>query len=387
MKGRKKYSFSILIVITLILPVLAASTQRATLREQVTTSSLIPVWVDNFNLPNSDWRVWGFNQSVHPIVSTPGNFTTSIDQTLRAYDEEWNVAQHNSTVAYGTWSFYIDLVKTPRNHCLVAFASGWEDTPAPGQELTINPSYSYGMVFVTGEFGPHNTAFVLFRRAAGSLNVVPIATYDPDDDPESDGWYEGWYEIDIIRNTRGEFDVFINGTLKMEATDTTFTTSEVFYIHAEAGIALDVVSVDSEPTIDYDPPEFIECQDKEYDEGEPISYQMEAWDATGILGWLVNDTSNFHLTMTGLLTNNTILPAGEYALNITATDNGHPAWNHNSRVITITVLPVTTPTTATTSTDTSTPTPPPPPDMTLLMIAGGGIAAIVIIVIIIRSKK
>jgi hypothetical protein len=386
-KEKNKVIFSILLVMTLILPALVGGASDFFIGQTYAKSSLIPVWVNNFNVNMDDWRIWGFNQSADPIVSTHGNFSIG-DDTLRAYDEEWNVAQHNSTVAYGTWSFDIELVRTPRNHCLVAFASGWEDTPAPSQELSINPSYSYGMIFATGEYGSQNTSFVLFKRYAGNLGVSPIATYDPDDDPESAGWYEGWYEIDIIRNTRGEFDVYINGTLKMEATDTTFTTSEVFYIHAEAGIALDNVGVDNEPTIDYDSPEFVECEDQDYSEGESISYQMEAWDATGILGWLVNDTSNFQITTTGLLTNNTILPVGTYGLNITISDNGHPAWNYNSKVISITVLPVTT-TQPTTSTDTST-SPPPngvPSDLTIILIMGGGIAVVVIIAIIIKSRS
>jgi len=387
LKGKQKYRFSTLIAALLLLPVVLASSSAA-LTDEFVTSNMVPIWVDNFNVGLHDWATYGFNASADPIVSTTGNFST-VDDTLRAYDDEWNVAQHNSTVAFGTWRFAIDLVKTPRNHTVVAFISGWEDIPPPGQEITIDPSYSYGMIFVTGKFGNQNTSFVLYRRSAGQLSVQPIATYDPDDDPESDGWYEGWYEIAITRNTRYEFDVYINdfSSPKMEVTDTSYTTSEVFYIHAEAGIALDNVSVNNEVTIDYDPPEFTECEDQVYAEGESISYQMEAWDASGILGWVINDTSTFQITSTGLLTNKTILPVGTYGLNVTVSDYGYSGFNYNSKAILIKIEAVTTTSTTTTTTTGSGTSSQSIGNTAILLLAGGGIAIVVILVVLIKLKK
>lgn len=381
-KGREICKYSIFLVILLILPVTSAGTFGFDINERYTASYMVPVWVDNFNVGLDNWRIWGFNESADPIVSTAGNFS-NVDHTLRAYGEEWNVAQHNSTVAYGTWSFDIDLVQTPRNHCLVAFISGWEDTPPPGQELVIDPSYSYGMIFATGEFRNQNTSFVLFRRSAGMTGVTDIATYDPDNDPESSGWHEGWYHIDITRDTRNKFKVFINGTLRMEVTDNSFTTSEVFYIHAEAGIALDVVDVNNEVKIDPNTiPEFVEASDKEYFEGETVSYQMAAWDPAGIFTWLVNDTANFEISSTGLLTSKTTLSVGIYYLNITIVDNPRPDYDYNSRIITITVL-ANTPTTPTTPTNGG----GEPIDLTLLLVAGGGIAVVVIVALVVKSKR
>jgi hypothetical protein len=330
------------------------------------------VWAGNFNVILDNWRIWGFNESANPIVTTAGNFS-NVDHTLRAYGEEWNVAQHNSTVAYGSWSFDIDLVQTPRNHCVVAFISGWEDTPPLGQELVIDPSYSYGMMFVTGEFGSQNTSFVLFRRTAGPPYITPIATYDPDNDPESSGWHEGWYHIGITRDARDKFKVLINGTLRMEVTDTSFTTSDVFYLHAEAGIALDNIEVRDYVFPDYDTiPEFVEASNQEYYEGEVVSYQMEAWDPSGISNWLVNDTTNFQISSTGLLTNNTALSSGFYYLNITVVDNPYPVFDSNSTIITITILPNEA---------------EPCCDFVLLLIAGGGIAVLVIVALVIKSKR
>ena len=372
MKGRKISRYSIILAVLLILPVTGAGTFRFAINERFAASNMVPVWVENFNVNLDNWRIWGFNASADPPVTTTGNFT-NVDHTLRAFGEEWNVAQHNSTVAYGSWSFDIDLVQTPTNHCVVAFISGWEDTPPPGQEFVIDPSYSYGMIFVTGEFGTQNTSFVLYRRIAGMLGVTPIATYDPDNDPESSGWHEGWYHIDITRDTRDKFKVYINDTLRMEVADPSFTTSDVFYIHAEAGIALDNVEVRDDVWPDPGTiPEFVEASNQEYHEGEAVSYQMEAWDPSGISNWLVNDTTNFQVSSTGLLTNNTALTSGFYYLNITVVDNPYPVYDSNSTIITITILPNEA---------------VARPDFILLLIAGGGIAILMIVVLVINSKR
>lgn len=218
------------------------------LTSMVAMCSATTVWSDDFNGELSDeWSVFGFNRTADPLTSLPGNFSTG-DGTLRAYDEEFNAAQRNSTQAYGTWSFDIDLVETPHNHCIVAFISGYEPIPdAPYEELEVSPSYSYGMLFATGNFGAVDTAFVFFRRNVGDMFVIQMGEYDPDDD--STGWYEGWYHIEITRDLLGNFKVFINDTLRIEASHNAFTTSEVFYIHADAGIAIDnIVVTDEAPT-------------------------------------------------------------------------------------------------------------------------------------------
>jgi len=59
-------------------------------------------------------------------------------------------------------------------------------------------------------------------------------------------------------------------------------------------------------------------QDLRY--GEPFSYQLQAFDLSGIASWQVNDTTSFAVNNEGLVTNRTALVPGRYGLLIRATD-------------------------------------------------------------------
>ena len=109
-------------------------------------------------------------------------------------------------------------------------------------------------------------------------------------------------------------------------------------------------------------------QDQVLEYNEALSYQLEASDPSGIASWAVNDTSNFHIGATGLLTNATILEPGVYFVEITVTD----IYSHSvSVIIMITVNK-----------------PAPPPNQTMLFLAiGGAGAAVAIILLVIFLKK
>jgi hypothetical protein len=104
------------------------------------------------------------------------------------------------------------------------------------------------------------------------------------------------------------------------------------------------------------------------DYDEPLSYQLQASDPSGIASWIVNDTANFAISTSGLLTNATTLAPGIYYLEITVTDE----YSHSVTVtITITVNE-----------------PSVPYDPTTLMFAVGGVgAAVVIILLVVVLKK
>ena len=54
--------------------------------------------------------------------------------------------------------------------------------------------------------------------------------------------------------------------------------------------------------------------------GEKLSYQLAAWDLSGVSSWTVNDTLRFKVSTTGLLTNITALTAGVHGLTVTVSD-------------------------------------------------------------------
>jgi len=107
----------------------------------------------------------------------------------------------------------------------------------------------------------------------------------------------------------------------------------------------------------------------EYD--EPLSYQLEATDPSGISSWSVNNTISFAISGDGLITNATTLAPGVYYLEITVTDGNS---NSISTTIMITVnepVPLT-----------------PPLDPAIMLAIGGiGVGVVIIVIVIVFKKK
>ena len=74
------------------------------------------------------------------------------------------------------------------------------------------------------------------------------------------GEIDGTYHIEITRDETGRFKVYINGTLRIEAVDNTWKTSQSYHVNSERGIGFDNVIVrddvipTNEPTTTTPPP-------------------------------------------------------------------------------------------------------------------------------------
>lgn len=110
-------------------------------------------------------------------------------------------------------------------------------------------------------------------------------------------------------------------------------------------------------------------EDQTLDYSEPLSYQLQASDPSGIASWSVNDTVNFAIDASGLLTNATFLEPGVYYVEITVTD----IYSHSVNVtIMITV---------------NAPAPPIDPTTLLLAVAGAGALVVIVLIVILLKKK
>ncbi len=74
-------------------------------------------------------------------------------------------------------------------------------------------------------------------------------------------------------------------------------------------------------------------------ENQPLEYQLQATDLSGIDHWTLNDTLHFEISSTGLLTNKTHLSEGRYGITISAYD---PYGNVLNTTITVAVESETT---------------------------------------------
>ncbi|MFW9926240.1 MAG: hypothetical protein ACFFDM_05670 [Candidatus Thorarchaeota archaeon] len=187
-------------------------------------------WSDNFNDANIDgWTVQGWDEDFSAL---PGNFTAD-DFTMRAYDDNTSQACHTSNVSYGTWSFDLHCVSVPNNHFYVAFIAGPAMTPGVNDTIP----YEYGLAPVIGQFADLDHAFVFYKRAQGSPFVDIIYVYDVSE-------VSGWYHIEISRDLDGNFVIAFNGTTRITAVDTEYTTSSVFSFYTKAGPAIDNIVVE-----------------------------------------------------------------------------------------------------------------------------------------------
>ncbi|MHA1939876.1 MAG: right-handed parallel beta-helix repeat-containing protein [Candidatus Thorarchaeota archaeon] len=140
---------------------------------------------------------------------------------------------------------------------------------------------------------------------------------------------------------------------------------ELFHISGHS-----LSSFSSVEVTDLTPPTWVTAAtDQEITEGDTLSVQLSATDLSGIASYSVNDTTNFAIDSTGLLTSITTLAAGNYGLTIEVEDI---FGNVLVAEITIIVLPA------------------PAPDGTALLIAagaGGGILAIVVVIVILKKRE
>ena len=182
------------------------------------------IWADEFQEDLSDeWTI------------LDGTFTTEnhiLEPSDPTFELEEHCIQRDSPVAYGSWSFdfYIRRYPGEKSHLVDSrfFFIADEMDDNPGSRL---PENGYALrIFSDSGIGP---VVHLFRYSSGRQFLVGGCTAALD----------GWNHIEITRNTTGCFELFINGSCWIEATDTTHETSTCFAWRPSLYQALDNVTV------------------------------------------------------------------------------------------------------------------------------------------------
>jgi hypothetical protein len=207
-------------------------------------------WSDDFTDRDYDgWTITGYNfepfyvDMMTPPIPIQGNYSAE-DGTLLSLGPRVpglaGVASHPSTVAYGTWSFDIHITDETEEHFYIYFATDeWGDYP-----LHIN-SYDIAIVLQPGQAWSWEleedaqSGFVLVKRngAATEGGWQGLGSYSLYEE------LSGVYHIDITRDHNGNFKVYIDGDLVIEAKDNEHTTSTWFRFTGEPGPAIDNVVV------------------------------------------------------------------------------------------------------------------------------------------------
>jgi hypothetical protein len=272
------------------------------------------VWSDDFDDGEiSDWQVFNVNWSANPCYLLPSscdNFSLTGGE-LQAVGPEWNFAGHNSSIAYGTWSFDIDIqMPEEYDHFAVGFIceqfnDDWLTLGSAGDGYALS-------------FYPSNESYsgrISLIRGSHDHGHIGIDQYYP---AES---LLGWKHIIITRDPSGQFYVYLDNSLILEANNQYYTTSERFYFLTRSNPRLDNITVSD--TIDYDsaPPKWDENPANQViDAGTDFFYNLNATDYSGIDQWWINDTVNFAIDNEGVITNIDALDAGSYVIEVRVND-------------------------------------------------------------------
>ncbi|MFX0206221.1 MAG: hypothetical protein ACFFDT_09550 [Candidatus Hodarchaeota archaeon] len=160
------------------------------------------VWSDDFNDGNYDgWTIQNgtFSATNYMLVATGSKF-------------EWHVANHTSTLVYGTWTFDIYLNETENTdyffiHFLATNAVLYDEMPLNSYSIVIS-------------FGPRG--YQLWKTTNTDTHestTLGHTDYEPT---------PGWNHIDVTRHTNGQFYVYVNNSLAISALDNEITTSNQF---------------------------------------------------------------------------------------------------------------------------------------------------------------
>ena len=350
--------FLVIIMICSVIPETRISTERVVIKKINNKNTSDEVWSFDFDDGNySDWTFYG-NQGTMPYTEEVGNFSAE-DGALRATGDYFNIATVNSSVAYGTWTFDVDIVDTPIHEIVISFLTvSWS--------IEVNGLECYFLQVITGLYGTSAQPRLQLGRviptpdSPAPRSITWLGRYDYDD-------LLGWKNFIITRENNGQFYIYMNQTLVIGVKDSLYTKCNEFLFGAKAGPAIDNIVVND--TVDFDaaPPEWEpEPTDQVIDLGQDFRYDLNATDHSELGTWAINDTSNFAIDSNGVITNIVDLDVARYALNVSVSDSlGYT----KSAEFTVTVITI------------------PQPDFTLYVLAGGAGILIVALVILFMKKR
>jgi hypothetical protein len=191
---------------------------------QTMPSGAVNVWSEEFEDGNYDgWTI------------LDGSYSATTEKLIATGEKTaHHRIRHNSSVAYGTWSFDVcinqsDLISG--EHMYIYFLT--EIFGVLGEEkgyfLTLIPNPSW-MV--------HPVSIILGSRTGLPSKTLGESAYA--------GKLSERQHFDITRNTDGHFNVFVNGSLIIEIMDNEYTVGNYFGFDSQGGHGLDNITVNND---------------------------------------------------------------------------------------------------------------------------------------------
>jgi hypothetical protein len=287
-------------------------------RNPVATSLAIPsaiVWSENFDDGNiSNWNIYEINWTLPDgtvnLTADPDDLFDVSEGVLRAIGPEWNFATINSSIAYGTWNYTLDIQKPEESNRVSVIIVGEKFGEHMLPEVHTAEAFRLN-IWITDE-GP-NGRIQFVRGERDKSATIHGSNYVSN--------ILGWHNFIVTRELTGQFYVYLDGTLVFEAMDNTTITYERFGFYAMANPAIDNITISN--TIDYDaaPPKWVQSPENQMiDAGTDFYYNLNATDYSEIDQWWINDTVNFAIDNDGVITNTDTLDAGSYVVEVRVND-------------------------------------------------------------------
>lgn len=193
-------------------------------------------WSEDFKDGNyNDWDTMAYNSSniwTGKLTRSDAQFSV-IDEALTSPDfdsfQDSAHAYHDSTAAYGSWSFDWSISNDKQSYDAVEFIFSDERTNYNWSGLHENEKNLTGYGLVLGSYDEPK----VLSKTPG-LTLAKFKNTDNRSiasillDHRFDGSMEGTHHIRINRNRDGEFKVYFDGELTIRVTDNEYKSSEKF---------------------------------------------------------------------------------------------------------------------------------------------------------------
>ena len=198
------------------------------------------VWSDNFDDGNFD--EW----TVHYGVLSAENYVLAANTSLNFQDygegvdvSDFDRISHSSSILTGTWSFDVSF-----NHTMAqgtSYVHGWGIVEIYFIANTTDTTVMSGMS-ISIHSRDSAWSFVLATLEGGVYTDSKIFAFG------SGVYFElKWTHVEITRYSSGLVQAFINGTKRLELTDTEVESSEYLVYSSARSSAIDNVMVNDEP--------------------------------------------------------------------------------------------------------------------------------------------
>jgi len=203
-------------------------------------------WEEDFEggIPDG-WDFYSYEMvsGVHKPLDDPG--FSVVDGVLRAPNhkagDNKTAAKRNSTVAYGTWSF--DWLASPIAYDSIELTLNHPEHNFNTTGIDISDSSFTGYVIVID----NNVPIIRLLKLHKQQGIFSPTILDSN---RFDAELEGTHHIDVTRGSEGQFYVYFNTILLLQATENSITTSQAFGMTSWRGDSgIDNISISN--TVDY----------------------------------------------------------------------------------------------------------------------------------------